>query len=96
MKTTELKKILKPFFDEAEQVCLTKVISEQRIDAEEVTIVKFIYDGYKLFAVIYDDGTCFTPDDWSINYESIEDVDGWIDQRFKIGIVLNGLPRQLV
>ena len=95
MKTTELKKILKPFFDEAEQVCLTKV-SEQRIDDQEVTIVKFIYDGYKLFAVIYDDGTCFTPDDWGMNYESIEDVDGWIDQRFKIGIVLNGLPRQLV
>lgn len=96
MRTIELKRILKPFFNEFGQVYPVKMIDEKRIEEEAATIVEFVCDDYKLFAVIYDDGTCFTPYDWDVDYETMEEVDEWIDQRFVKGIVLNGLPRRLV
>ncbi|MDD6773202.1 MAG: hypothetical protein PUD85_04545 [Bacteroidales bacterium] len=64
---------------------LIDIGEQEYVEAERATIVRFTCDGYHLFAVIYDD-TCFAPEDWMQDYDSLEDVPRWVDSQLRVGL----------
>lgn len=87
--------------DETLEDCPIKIISREDIEGEEAELVHFVFGPAEesCVAVVYDDGTIFTPRDWQDpewddDDWKIEDTE-WMDYKFNECINLNGLPRML-
>ena len=89
MTKKQIRQCLKPFFlNTGTNISDYRIdIGEQEyVEAERATIVRFTCDGYHLFAVIYDDDTCFAPEDWMQDYDSLENVPRWVDSQLSVGL----------
>lgn len=81
--------------------CPIHVVSRDGIDGEEAELIRFTFGEGKesCVAVMYSDGSIFTPSDWvSPIWEDedweIEDCQ-WMDSCFNECVNMNGMPRKL-
>lgn len=86
--------------DETLDECPIRVVSRKYIEGE-AQLINFVFgkDEEPCVAIVYNDGTTFTPYDWQDpmwrdNDWSIEDVQ-WMDCNFNPCINFNGMPRML-
>lgn len=87
--------------DETLEECPIEIISREDIDGEEAELIRFAFGEAKesCVAIMYDDGTIFTPRDWQSpvwddSDWSIDDSD-WMDCYFRECINFNGMPRMI-
>lgn len=95
----ELAKFLR---GETIEECPIRIVSREDIEGENAELVHFEFGEYdeSCVAVVYADGTVFTPRDWQTPVWDeqgwkISDTDNWMDYRFNECIMLNGMPRKL-
>ncbi len=86
--------------DETLEDCPITIISRNDIEGEDAELVWFAFGEYnhKCPAIVYTDGTTFTPYDWEDRYDEdweIADCDRWIDCNHLECIIFNGMPRKL-
>ena len=88
--------------DETLEECPIRIVSREEIDGEEAQLVRFVFgeEEETCVAVVYDDGTIYTPQDWQTplwedDDWKIEDIE-WMDCNFLPCINLNGMPRRLM
>ena len=87
--------------DETLEQCPIKIVSRVDIDGEEAELVWFEFGEYnhKCPAIVWNDGTIYTPYDWEDKYDDdfkIEDCTRWMDCNFNECIMFNGMPRRLL
>lgn len=88
--------------DDTLETCPIHITSRERIENEEAQLIRFTFGEQEdsCVAVVWHDGTVFTPDDWQLpvwdneNW-SIEDTD-WVDWNWHPCLNLNGMPRRLI
>lgn len=87
--------------DETLEDCPIKIISREEIEGEEAELVRFVFGKHEesCVAVVYNDGTIYTPDDWETpiwdnDDWTIEDSE-WMDCEFRRCVNFNGMPRML-
>lgn len=96
---TELAKFLR---DETLDECPISIVTREDIEGEEAELVRFTFGEGKdsCVAVVYSDGTVYTPIDWETpewddpDWE-ISDTEHWMDCNFRRCIMFMGLPRIL-
>lgn len=95
----ELSKFL---LDEPIEENPINIISREDIEGENAELVRFTFSeyGFTCVAVVYDDGTVYTPMDWQTPvWEeegwTIPDTEHWMDCNFHECIMFNGMPRIL-
>lgn len=95
----ELAKFLR---DETLEECPIKIVSREDIENEEAELVRFTFGECEdsCVAIVYADGTTYTPNDWQTpvwdeeDWE-ISDTENWMDCCFRPCIMFNGMPRRL-
>lgn len=90
--------------DETLEECPIRIVSREEIDGEEAQLVRFVFgkeeEEETCVAVVYDDGTIFTPQDWQTpiwdndDWE-VEDSE-WMDCNFLPCLNFNGMPRRIM
>ena len=82
--------------------CPIEIVSREETNEEGAQLVNFVFGKEKesCVAIVYNDGTIYTPQDWQSPVwedESWEiDQTEWMDCNFSPCINFNGLPRMLV
>lgn len=106
MKATVLKNIIKAISRQAAdyRIAVQDIIT---IEGEEAYLVIYDFlDGLngevlgRTAAVVYEDGTCFSRDDWQDGQypttpEDIEDYNWYDHEHGRYAVMFNGLPRHL-
>ena len=81
---------------------LSLFLSREETNEEEAQLVNFVFGKEKesCVAIVYNDGTIYTPQDWQSPVWEDEgweiDQTEWMDCSFSPCINFNGLPRMLV
>lgn len=79
-----------------------RIVSREEIDGEEAQLVRFVFgkEEETCVAVVYDDGTIYTPQDWQTPVWDEDDWEiensEWMDCNFSPCINFNGMPRRLM
>lgn len=96
----ELAKFLR---DETLEECPINIVSRENIEGEDAELVRFTFGEYKhsCVAIVFADGTTYTPSDWQTplwedEEWKITDSEEWMDCYFRQCIMHNGMPRLLV
>lgn len=88
--------------DETLKECPIRIVSREEIDGEEAQLVRFVFgkEEETCVAVVYDDGTIYTPQDWQNPVWDEDDWEiensEWMDCNFSPCINFNGMPRRLI
>ena len=94
METNEIIKGLNAFCKER---CEIMILSLEPIDNEEADFVRFTFDGCECVAIVWHDGTIYTPSDWQNDYTEFNQSDipsvDWIDADYRPCVIFNGMPR---
>lgn len=93
-----VKELAKFLRDETLEECPITIVSREDIEGEDAELVWFEFGefNHKCPAIVYADGTTYTPYDWEDKYDDdwkIYDCDRWIDCYFRECIMFNGMPR---
>ena len=96
----ELAKFLR---DETLEECPISIVSREDIEGEDAEFVRFTFGEYKesCVAVVYEDGTVYTPCDWQTpewdeEGWKISDTENWMNCYFRPCVMFNDMPRMLV
>lgn len=88
--------------DETLEECPINIVSREVVDGEDAQLVHFVFGECEetCVAVVYNDGTIYTPQDWQTpvwddDEWEIEDSE-WMDCNFRPCINFNGMPRRLI
>lgn len=77
-----------------------RIVLRTEIEGENAQLIRFVFGNCEqtCVAVVYADGSIFTPDDWQTPIWDNEDWtiedSQWMDSDFNECVVLNGLPRK--
>lgn len=97
--TNELAKFLR---GETLAECPIVITSRKDIEGEDAELVRFTFGecSDSCVAIVYSDGTTYTPYDWQTPIWDSEDwhIDdsSWMDCRYNMCVMINGMPRLLV
>lgn len=81
--------------------CPINIVSRNDVAKEEAELVRFVFgkDSESCVAVVYNDGTVYTPRDWQSREWDEEgwkiSDERWMDYNFDHCVLLNGMPRML-
>lgn len=96
----ELAKFLR---DETIEECPINIVSREDVEGEDAELVRFTFgeNEYTCVAVVYEDGTVYTPYDWQdTEWDKegwkISDTKRWMDCYFRPCVIFNEMPRMFV
>jgi hypothetical protein len=96
MKNNDIIKGLNAF---CEENCNITIVSSETIANEDADFVRFSFDGNECIAIVWHDGTIYTPSDWQNDYTEFKQSDipsvDWMDADFRPCVIFNGMPRML-
>lgn len=89
--------------DETIEECPINIVSREDIEGEDAELVRFTFGerDESCVAVVYEDGTVYTPCDWQTPVWDeegwkISDTESWMDCYFRPCVMFNDMPRMLV
>lgn len=98
-----VSELAKFFRDETLEDCPINIVSREDIEGENAELVHFTFGANEesCVAVVYEDGSVYTPYDWqTAEWEeegwTISDTVRWMDCSYRYCSMFNGMPRMLV